>query len=128
MSTKKKIPLFQVVYFGILCLLIVFRFFFYDFSLHINLVNYISMAVAVSLVFYSSIMYIQDKRRKNICKSIVVGLILILALIGCSILICKIKISSIINDIFTIIALMCCLSQQVCEWILLKIMSIGLEE
>lgn len=127
MNERKKIPLFQIIYFSILFLLIIFRFIFNNLSLYVNIANYISMVVAVSTVFYSSIMNIEDNRRQNICKVILVLFILIFALIGFSILIRNIEIPAAINDIFTIIALMFCISQKVCEYILLKIMLIGVD-
>lgn len=127
MKTNEKIPLFQIVYFVIIFLLILFRALFSSLELYINLANYISMAVAISCVFISVIRIIKNKRRRNICKALFCVLVSSFALLGFVILILNITIPPTFNDIFTLVALWFCLSDKVFKKIITSLISLGLK-
>ena len=118
-NINEKIPVFQILYFVILLLLIIFRILFKNMTLYINLANYISMVISVSIVILETIFKIQEKRRKNICKCIFIIILIIFISAATYILTQNVEIPTILNDIFTLIALMFCVCNKVLESILL---------
>lgn len=124
MKKNIKIPLFQMVYLVILLLLILLRILCNNLDLYINLANYISMVVAIASVFYSSTAKIHEKRRRNISKAVFILIMIAFSGAGFIILVSNVDVPSIINDVFTLIALMFCLCNKVFEFIIVKIASL----
>lgn len=114
-KNEEKIPIFQIIYCAILCTLIIFRIVFKNVSLYINLANYISMVVSIAFVFNASVPKIHPERRKNLCKSIFIFIILALIIVGFCVLMLNIDMPSVLNDIFTLIALLFCVCDKVLE-------------
>ena len=81
----------------------------------VNLANYISMVVSIAFVFNASVPKIHTERRKNLCKSIFIFIILALIIAGFCVLILNIDMPSVLNDIFTLIALLFCVCDKVLE-------------
>ena len=119
-KNKEKIPIFQIIYCVILFTLIIFRIALKNVSLYINLANYISMVVSIAFVFNTSIPQIYPEWRRNSCKTIFILILLILIIVGFSVLVLNIDIPSVLNDIFTLIALMFCVCDKIFESILKK--------
>ena len=119
MMKEDKIPFFQILYAVAILLLIVFRILFNNIGLYINLANYISMVLSVAFVLVATISKIRKRRRRNIYKS-VISLILIVSLaVGIYILVFRVDIPDVINDIFTLIALMFCICNKMIEFIII---------
>ena len=112
------LPIFQIIYCVILFTLIIFRIALKNVGLYINLANYISMVVSIAFVFNTSIPKIHPEWRKNSCKTIFILTLLILIIVGFSVLVLNIDIPSVLNDIFTLIALMFCVCDKVFEGII----------
>ena len=124
---SKSNPLYQIIYFVSLLLLILLRIFFNKITFYVNIANYISMTISVTSVFFSVVSKTKNGRRKNICKSIFLILITILAIIGILILIEKIKLTALWNDIFTLVALLFCICNIIIENIVIKIFSLTIK-
>ena len=124
MKKNIKIPLFQMVYLVILLLLILLRILCNNLDLYINLANYISMVVAIASVFYTPTAKIHEKRRRNISKTVFILIMIAFSGAGFIILVSNVDVPSIINDVFTLIALMFCLCNKVFEFIIVKIASL----
>lgn len=122
-KNKEKIPIFQIIYCVILFTLIIFRIALKNVSLYINLANYISMVVSIAFVFNTSIPQIYPEWRRNSCKTIFILILLILIIVGFSVLVLNIDIPSVLNDIFTLIALMFCVCDKIFESIIIWIAS-----
>lgn len=123
-KNKEKIPIFQIIYCVILFTLIIFRIALKNVSLYINLANYISMVVSIAFVFNTSIPQIYPEWRRNSCKTIFILILLILIIVGFSVLVLNIDIPSVLNDIFTLIALMFCVCDKIFESIIIWIASL----
>lgn len=123
-KNKEKIPIFQIIYCVILFTLIIFRIALKNVSLYINLANYISMVVSIAFVFNTSIPQIYPEWRRNSCKTIFILILLILIIVGFSVLVLNIDIPSVLNDIFTLIALMFCVCDKILESIIIWIASL----
>lgn len=123
-KNKEKIPIFQIIYCVILFTLIIFRIALKNVSLYINLANYISMVVSIAFVFNTSIPKIYPEWRRNSCKTIFILILLILIIVGFSVLVLNIDIPSVLNDIFTLIALMFCVCDKIFESIIIWIASL----
>ena len=123
-KNKEKIPIFQIIYCVILFTLIIFRIALKNVSLYINLANYISMVVSIAFVFNTSIPQIYPEWRRNSCKTIFILILLILIIVGFSVLVLNIDIPSVLNDIFTLIALMFCVCDKIFECIIIWIASL----
>ena len=123
-KNEEKIPIFQIIYCVILFTLIIFRIALKNVSLYINLANYISMVVSIAFVFNTSIPQIYPEWRRNSCKTIFILILLILIIVGFSVLVLNIDIPSVLNDIFTLIALMFCVCDKIFESIIIWIASL----
>ena len=123
-KNKEKRPIFQIIYCVILFTLIIFRIALKNVSLYINLANYISMVVSIAFVFNTSIPQIYPEWRRNSCKTIFILILLILIIVGFSVLVLNIDIPSVLNDIFTLIALMFCVCDKIFESIIIWIASL----
>lgn len=120
-------PLYQIIYFASIILLILSRVLFDKITFYVNLANYISMTISIISVFFSVISKAKKSRKKNICKSILLILSIILVLIGILILIGEIILTSLANDIFTLVALLFCICNIVIENIIIKIFSLTIK-
>ena len=123
-KNEEKIPIFQSIYCAILFTLIIFRIALKNVGLYINLANYISMVVSIAFVFNTSIPKIYPEWRRNSCKTIFILILLILIIVGFSVLVLNIDIPSVLNDIFTLIALMFCVCDKIFESIIIWIASL----
>lgn len=124
MKSKVEIPLLQIVYLTILFVLIVLRIIFDNLSSYINLANYISMIVSILSVWSSVIFKSIDGRKKNICKTIFILVLLFFVGSFVCILALNIDIPPILNDIFTLIALSFCICNVIFECLIKKIFSL----
>ena len=122
-SHNEKIPFFQVIYVALLFLLMILRARLNNMTLFINLVNYISMVISIASTTLTAIFKIQERRRRNVCKSIFVIIIVPFIVVGFIIFALNINTPSVINDIFTLIALMFCICNKVFEFLILKVAS-----
>lgn len=123
-TSRIKIPLFQCIYCFVLFLLIAFRIIFNNLSLYVNLANYISMVISVLSVFWSVNKKVEKGRKFNIYKSISIFILLIFVFFGSYIIFFGIDIPQLSNDIFTLVALMFCISNSVFECIIVKLFSL----
>ena len=123
-KNEEKIPIFQSIYCAILFTLIIFRIALKNVGLYINLANYISMVVSIAFVFNASVPKIHLEWRRNLCKSIFLLILLALIIAGFCVLVLNIDIPSILNDIFTLIALMFCVCDKVFESIIIWLASL----
>ena len=123
-KNEEKIPIFQSIYCAILFTLIIFRIALKNVGLYINLANYISMVVSIAFVFNASVPKIHPEWRRNLCKSIFLLILLALIIAGFCVLVLNIDIPSILNDIFTLIALMFCVCDKVFESIIIWLASL----
>lgn len=124
MKNKIKIPVHHLIFLAIISILIFFRIAFDDLNLYVNLANYISMLVSIIGVWISVISKSIDGRNKNICKSVFVIFLLIFVIVGGIILFRNINISTSLNDIFTLIALLFCICNSIPEILIKKIFSL----
>lgn len=122
-ETEDNVPIFQYIYFVILLTLIFFRIILHNTALYINLANYISMVISIVFVFNSSVPKIQKGRRRNICKGIFIVILLIFTVVGFCVLVLNLDIPSMLNDIFTLIALTFCICDKVLEKIIISLAS-----
>lgn len=126
---KNKIPLSQVIYFIVSMFLIIFRTVTKeDTGSVIQIVNYISMAIAAMGCLFGVAIKTQSGRRKNIYKAICIFILIILVLAGCLIYFCDITLPTALNDVFTLVALMFCLSDKVFEIIIIKLFRLTIDE
>ena len=126
MSQKSnlKVPLFQKFYFVAIILLIGLRIFLNNVSVYVNLANYMGMVVSVAGVFLSVLNRVIDGRERDICKGFLVIISITAFLVGFVILIFEIQISAIVNDIFTLFALLFCICNLAWERIIIKVFSL----
>ena len=82
------------------------------------------MVVSIAFVFNTSIPQIYPEWRRNSCKTIFILILLILIIVGFSVLVLNIDIPSVLNDIFTLIALMFCVCDKIFESIIIWIASL----
>lgn len=124
---EDKIPFFQILYAVAILLLIVFRILFNNIGLYINLANYISMVLSVAFVLVAVISKIRKRRRRNIYKSVISLILIVFLAVGIYILVFRVDIPDVINDIFTLIALMFCICNKMIEVIIIGMVS-GLKD
>lgn len=125
MKKVNKIPFSQLIYFFILIILIILRIAsLNNLQWYINIVNYVSMVVSVSAIWSSTINKSIQNRQKNICKVIFVGVLLLLIVPLIFITIFSINIPGILNDIFTLAALLFCICNVIFEYIIKRIFSL----
>ncbi len=124
MKNKYTIPLYQLMLFIIILILIGLRIILNNLNIYINLVNYISMIISISGVWISIITKSQESRNKNICKSIFIIFLSFFVIAGFLMLVLSIEIPVILNDIFTLIALWFCICNNIFEKIIKWIFSL----
>ena len=127
MMKEEKIPFFQILYAVAILLLIAFRILFDNIGLYINLANYISMVLSVAFVLVAVISKIRKRRRRNIYKSVISLILIVFLAVGIYILVFRVDIPDVINDIFTLIALMFCICNKMIEVIIIGMVS-GLKD
>ena len=111
-----------------LLLLIFLRPFLNSLSFYVNLANYISMIISISGVFLTTIKKSIHNRNRNICKSIFLIIIIVLIIPAFIVLYFNLNIHQCLNDIFTLIALLFCISNKVIEEIIIGIFSLNLKD
>lgn len=124
MENKVKIPLHHLIFFAIIITLIILRFTLNGLCLYVNLANYISMLVSILGVWITTISKSIDGRNKNICKSVFIIFLLIFVVVGGVILFENFDIPTVLNDVFTLIALLFCICNSIPEILIKKIFSL----
>lgn len=126
-NNKTIIPLYQIIFIAIFIFLIVGRIIINNDNLvkYVNIVNYISMIVSFTGVWFTTMYKTKKSREKNICKSVFIIIIIIFVLYGCCLFFLDNITPTKLNDIFTLTALMFCICNIIFEKIIIKIF--GLE-
>ena len=124
MGSSKKIPLFQAIAFPIFVVLIAFRIGFNNSSIYVNVANYISMLIAIFSVSFATINKSIIDRRRNIFAGITVITMIGFTVLGVIAFLSRINISPVVNDIFTLIALLYCICSDVFEYLIVKIFAL----
>lgn len=117
MSNKKnkKYPVEQVIIFYILMALIFFGPFFKSFDYYVNIANYISMAIAVIGVLWKIIYITKNNRQRDIYKFVVLFFSMLIAFGAFIFMINLESPNTLVNNMFTLIALLFCLCDTLIE-------------
>lgn len=122
MNKNNKIPLYELVFFIILIILIIVRMLqTKEMSKYISIVNYISLLVGFFSNWIILFNVTEKNKEKNFCKGIFGILILISAGIGIYFFVLSINISSKANDLITLLALLFCVCSTICQKTLRKL-------
>lgn len=125
MKNKTQIPLSQICYFVVLFILIVLRIALDNLNQYVNLANYISMIVSFLSIWGNVINKSKSGRSKNICKTLFVFILISSVIFGFCILFFDIVLHPVINDVFTLIALLFCICNSIFESIFKKIFGLS---
>lgn len=124
-----KIPIYKIICFCILLILLIFRIILKnDLSKYVTIVNYISMLLSFFNVWILLLHNTKKDRDKNICVGIFGIILVISVVIGCVIFFLDFIINEKINDIITLCALLFCISDTIFMQIIKNIFSLSFIE
>lgn len=123
-----QISLLEVVIFWILLLAICFGFLFSSFDFYVNIANYISMFLAILGVFSKTIFNAKKSKRRNVCKAILVFFLIGGTIVGFWYALMLKSPVTVVNNIFTLIALMFCLCEKILQYLIMSIFKLEVRE